>query len=425
MSYDDFFSAELAILKEQGKYRTFATIKRRCGVYPKAQWQHGEHLDDVIVWCSNDYLGMGQHAGVKSAMVEAIEKVGAGSGGTRNISGTTAYHVDLENSLADLHDKDSALLFTSGYVANEGTLSTLGDRLPNCHIFSDAHNHASMIQGIRHSRATKHIFKHNNVADLEEKLAIVHRNHPEASKLIAFESVYSMNGDIGPIDDICTLAKKYKAITYLDEVHGVGLYGHKGGGISQREGLGEKVDIIQGTLGKAFGLSGGYIVGSKAIIDFIRSFASSFIFTTSLPPAVAAGAQASIEILKKASDIRELHQQRVSRLKKALTLTGIPFINSPSHIVPVIIGDAHLCKLAADRLMQKYKIYVQPINYPTVPVGTERLRLTPSIVHTDAMVMDLVRALQEVWEEFRLPTVGSRALLSVPLRQVTDMPLAI
>ncbi len=425
MNYEAYFKKELSNLKDRGKYRTFIPLKRQSGKYPKASFQSEKSEKEITIWCSNDYLGMGQNTCVKKAMIEAIEQAGAGSGGTRNISGTTVYHVKLEKELATLHQKEAALLFTSGYVANEGVLATLGEKLPNCHIFSDENNHASMIQGIRHSMAHKHIFKHNDLVDLEEKLAFITRNHPDAKKIIAFESVYSMDGDIAPIVEICKLAKKYNALTYLDEVHGVGLYGEKGGGIAEQEGLLDYIDIIQGTLGKAFGLMGGYVTASFVIIDFIRSFSSSFIFTTSLPPALVAGALASIKFIKNSPNIRVLHQNRVQRLKRALSLTGIPFLDNPSHIVPIIIGEAHLCKQAADRLLQKHNIYVQPINYPTVPVGTERFRLTPSVVHTDKMILDLVSALREVWKTLELPTVKHRTKISVPLRQVRDMPLVV
>lgn len=399
MDYNAFFEGELATLKEEGNYRVFADIERRKGSFPHASNYGDIGPETVKVWCSNDYLGMGQHPSVLEAMHEALEKCGAGAGGTRNISGTNHYHVLLEQELADLHNKEGALLFTSGYVSNWTTLSTLAARIPNCMVISDELNHASMIEGIRHGGAPKKIFKHNDMRDLERILSELPLEQP---KLVAFESVYSMDGDIAPIAELCDLAERYNAMTYLDEVHAVGLYGPRGGGIAEREGLMDRITVIEGTLAKAYGVLGGYITASRALCDFIRSFASGFIFTTALPPAVAAGALASIRHLK-ASDMERMRQRRqVRQVREKFRAVGIPVMENPSHIVPVMVRDPIKCKMISDTLMAEHGIYVQPINYPTVPKGTERLRITPSPIHSDADVEHLVGALSEIWSRCEL-----------------------
>tara|TARA_R110000868_G_scaffold57930_3_gene178681 strand:+ start:5735 stop:6985 length:1251 start_codon:yes stop_codon:yes gene_type:complete len=396
MDYQNAFETAVRRVKAEGRYRVFADLLRRKGEFPVARWRAPDgQVRDVTVWCSNDYLGMGQLPCVVESMKKAIDDVGSGAGGTRNISGTTHYHVELERSLADLHDKDAALLFTSGYIANEATLSTLGKILPGLIIFSDELNHASMIAGVKGARCEKHVWRHNDVAHLEELLAAAPKDAP---KLIAFESVYSMDGDIGPIKAVCDLADKYNALTYIDEVHAVGLYGLRGGGIAERDGLMHRIDIIEGTLGKAYGVMGGYIAADGAIIDAIRSMASGFIFTTALPPALAAGARASVEYLKSAHELREHHQERAATLKARLAEAGFPVMPSVTHIVPVQVGDPVLCKRMTDMLLDEHSIYVQPINYPTVPKGTERLRLTPTPLHTDAMFDALIEALHDVWK---------------------------
>jgi 5-aminolevulinate synthase len=397
--HESFFSLELEQLRKEGRYRVFAELERKAGHFPKARRYVDGEQQDVTIWCANDYLGMGQHPKVIEATCAAFKAYGAGAGGTRNISGTSHEHVLLEAELADLHQKESALLFTSGYVSNWAALSALAGGIPNCVVLSDAGNHASMIEGIRHSRAERRIFKHNDLVDLEKHLKDIPRERP---KLIAFESVYSMDGDIGNIKGICDLAEKYGAMTYLDEVHAVGMYGPRGGGIAEREGQMHRLTVIEATLGKAFGVVGGYIAASRELCDYVRSFASGFIFTTALPPAIAAGARTAVRHLKDSDFERQRQRRAVAKVRAALRATGIPMIENESHIVPVMVGNAAKCKMISDVLMDQYGIYIQPINYPTVPKGTERLRITPSPFHSDEDISKLARALSDLWSQCAL-----------------------
>lgn len=400
MDYNAHLDAALGKLHEEGRYRTFIDIERKKGQFPHALWRKEDGSEQPItVWCGNDYLGMGQHPVVLAAMHEALDATGAGSGGTRNISGTTVYHKRLEAELADLHQKEAALLFTSAYIANDATLSTLPKLFPGLIIYSDELNHASMIEGIRRNGGAKRVFKHNDLADLRAKLMA---DDPAAPKLIAFESVYSMDGDFGPIKELCDLADEFGALTYLDEVHAVGMYGPRGGGVAERDGLLDRIDIVNGTLGKAFGVHGGYIAASAKMCDAVRSYAPGFIFTTSLPPVVAAGAAASVAHLKTDQALRDLHQERAAVLKLRLKGMGLPIIDHGSHIVPVIVGDPVHTKKLSDMLLSQFGIYVQPINFPTVPRGTERLRFTPSPVHGPNEIDALVSAMDKLWSHCAL-----------------------
>lgn len=405
MNFDNFFEETLSGLHESGNYRNFNDIERHCGNMPKASRYCVDGVcQDITVWCSNDYLGMGQNPEVINEMKSVLERCGAGAGGTRNISGTNHYHVILEKLLAELHGKESALLFTSGYVSNWATLGTLASRIPDVIVYSDALNHASMIEGLRHSRCKKRIWKHNSPDDLRR---LMREDDPDAPKLVAFESVYSMDGDIAPIKEICDVADEFGAMTYLDEVHAVGMYGPRGGGIAEQEGLMDRISVIEGTLGKAFGVLGGYITGSTQLCDFVRSFSSGFIFTTALPPAIAAGAAQSIRHLMESQGERARHKNRVRQVRQLLDREGIPHLDNPSHIIPVIVGEAKKCKWISDLLLDQYGIYVQPINYPTVPEGTERLRITPSPLHSDEDIRCLVSALSDIWSQCALARVAA------------------
>jgi 5-aminolevulinate synthase len=400
LDYQRIFAEAIERLHAEGRYRVFIDILRNRGSFPNARCFAGHNgPKPITVWCSNDYLAMGQHPDVIAAMEEALHDVGAGSGGTRNISGNSHYHVDLEAELADLHGKEAALLFTSGYISNEATLSTIGKLLPGCIIFSDALNHASMIAGIRSSGCEKRVFRHNDLAHLEELLAA---SDPAAPKLIAFESVYSMDGDVAPIAEICDLADKYHALTYLDEVHAVGMYGARGGGISERDEVAGRITVIEGTLGKAFGVMGGYVAADRNIVDVIRSYAPGFIFTTSLSPVLVAGALASVRHLKASTAEREAQQTRAAELKAIFAEAKLPVMPSTTHIVPLLVGDPVTAKRISDILLAEYGIYVQPINYPTVPRGTERLRFTPGPAHSAQMMRDLAAALVEIWDRLEM-----------------------
>ncbi len=416
VDYDKHLDDALASLHEEGRYRVFTDLARRAGQFPRAIDYSTTPHREITVWCSNDYLGIGQNQDVMEAMKTAIDEMGTGAGGTRNISGTHHMIVELENELCDLHNKPAALVFTSGYISNEATISTLAKLLPNCLILSDELNHASMIEGVRQSGCSKLIWRHNDMAHLESLLADA---DPARPKLIVFESVYSMDGDVAPIEQICDLAEKYGALTYLDEVHAVGMYGERGGGIAERDNLMHRIDVIEGTLAKAFGVMGGYITGNRNLVDAIRSFAPGFIFTTSLPPAIAAGAIKSVQLVKQSNfgqDLRLRHQERAETLKDKLANAGLPVLRTQTHIVPLMVGDPLLCKAASDRLLNEHNIYIQPINYPTVPRGAERLRITPTPLHDDAMIEALVEAISEVWAHLDITRELPR-VISAPAAQ--------
>jgi 5-aminolevulinate synthase len=400
MDYQRFFEEAIDQLHAEKRYRVFANLERIVGRFPRAIWRDGGVQREITVWCSNDYLGMGQHPDVIAAMQHAAGHMGSGAGGTRNISGTNHPLVELEAELADLHGKEAALVFTSGFISNEAAISTIARLLPNCLILSDELNHASMIEGVRRSGAEKKIFRHNDLAHLESLLAAA---SPERAKLIVFESVSSMDGDVSPIAAIADLAEKHNAMTYIDEVHAVGMYGPRGGGITDREGQAHRMDVVEGTLAKAFGTLGGYIAGTRAVIDAVRSYAPGFIFTTALPPAIAAAATASIRHLKNSQSERDAQQRQARRAKDVLSAAGLPVMPSETHIVPVLVGDPELCKKASDRLLDRHGIYIQPINYPTVPRGTERLRITPTPFHTDDLIDGLKDALLETWQALGIP----------------------
>lgn len=421
MNYQRFFEEAIDQLHAERRYRVFADLERIVGEFPKALWRSNGTAREITVWCSNDYLGMGQHKDVIAASQNAAGTMGSGAGGTRNISGTNHPLVELENELADLHGKEAGLVFTSGFVSNEAAISTIGRLLPNCLILSDELNHASMIEGVRRSGAEKKIFRHNDVEHLESLLRQAGR---ERAKLIVFESVYSMDGDIAPIKEIVELAEKYNAMTYIDEVHAVGMYGARGGGITEREGLAHRIDVIEGTLAKAFGMLGGYITGKREVIDAVRSYAPGFIFTTALPPSIAAGATASIRHLKTSQAERDAQQQQAQNTKDILSGAGLPVMPSQTHIVPILVGDPELCKMASDRLLAKHGIYIQPINYPTVPRGTERLRITPTPLHNDALIETLKDALVETWQALGIPFSDSTAPAE-PVRSERIVPLVV
>ena len=403
MNYVDIFENAVSSLKTEKRYRIFADLERQAGKFPRAIWRADNGLErEILVWCSNDYLGMGQHPDVIAAMTETCERMGAGAGGTRNISGTNRPLVELEKELADLHQKEAALAFTSGFVSNEAAISTIAKLLPNCLILSDQLNHASMIAGVKSSGMQKQVWRHNDVEHLEELLAAAGKDR---AKLIVFESVYSMDGDVAPIEQIADLADKYNAMTYIDEVHAVGMYGPRGAGICEREGLMDRIDVIEGTLAKAYGTLGGYITGKSAIIDAVRSYAPGFIFTTAMPPAIAAAARTSVRHLKQSQTERDGQQRQAAVTKKCLSDAGLPVMPSETHIVPLFVGDPDLCKKASDLLLEMHGIYIQPINYPTVPRGTERLRITPSPFHDDGLIEGLCAALQDVWARLELPKI--------------------
>ncbi|WP_062222285.1 5-aminolevulinate synthase [Aureimonas sp. D3] len=421
MDYQSHFESAIEALHAEKRYRVFADLERIVGRFPTAIWRHENEAREITVWCSNDYLGMGQHPAVLQAMTNAATSMGSGAGGTRNISGTNHPLVELERELADLHGKEAALVFTSGFVSNEASISTIAKLLPDCLIFSDELNHASMIEGVRKSGSRKHVFRHNDVQHLEELLKAA---DPERPKLIVFESVYSMDGDIAPIAEICDLADRYNAMTYIDEVHAVGMYGERGAGICEREGVAHRLDVIEGTLAKAFGVLGGYIAGSRALVDAVRSYAPGFIFTTALPPALAAAAVASIRHLKQSQSERRGQQRQAARAKAEFSAADLPVMPSETHIVPVLVGNAELCKQASDRLLQVHGIYIQPINYPTVPRGTERLRITPTPLHDDALIAVLRDALVETWTALGIPFASTRPTHEERREDVTSLVVA-